>query len=415
MAIDKIAFGPSADKDPRDAANLARWFTRNLGWRVTWRQIALGSQPAGYRPAPLLYIQAGDTNIPDALAARVRETVDAGGTVLVQPFAGRQDIADAAKAWLGSVLGDLTGAELPENHPIYSLQFDIPAPSRPKVFALGDACRIRAMVLETDASGAWHQYKTAEHPELFQLPANVLVYTTDREPPVSRLAATPRNPILPTTKSSVRIARLRHAGDWDVCKGGMGKLADVLANSFNIGLKVAPAVDASAEIDPKISVLWMTGTTPAKLTAAQEAKLKAYLASGGTLLIDSAMGTRPMIDDARAALAKMFGPDAVKEMPADHPLITGAFAGGIGCDLTHADYTRAAKTGNPMGGTEVAKPGPPKLLYVEINGRAAVVVSPLSIVVPLSGQRIFNCRGLSEPDAARLAANVVLYALAKRR
>jgi hypothetical protein len=50
---------------------------------------------------------------------------------------------------------------------------------------------------------------------------------------------------------------------------------------------------------------------------------------------------------------------------------------------------------------------------VEIAGRAAVVLSPVSVVAPLQGQPTYNCKGLSATDAARLAANVVLYAVAR--
>ena len=53
-------------------------------------------------------------------------------------------------------------------------------------------------------------------------------------------------------------------------------------------------------------------------------------------------------------------------------------------------------------------------MFVEIAGRTAVVLCPMSVIAPLLGQPIYNCKGLAGPDAARLAANVVLYAAAGR-
>jgi len=407
VLIDKIAFGPHAGNDSRDAANLTRWISHSLGRAGSWRKVPLGAFKPKY-VAPILYVQAGDREIPTGLAGSIRTTLDAGGTVLVQPFGGRRDIFEAVKAYLKVLLSGYTAGDVPPDHEIFSTYFKIGKAGRPKLFALGDSCRLRVLVFDGDVAGAWHQSRWAERLPLFQLPANVLLYTTDLALPKSRLAMGQPQPRRPIAGRMIPIARLRHAGDWDVCKGAMDKLSGVLAGSISVGLDIAPAVNASASIAPSIPVLWMTGTTRPALTADQKAKLKAYLTGGGTLLIDSAMGTGPLIADARVALEEMFGAGAVREMPADHPLLTGAFAGGLGSSLAKVRYTRAA-------GGDSGKAGPPKLLFVEIAGRAAVVISPMSVVAPLQGQTIYNCRGLAGPDAARFAANVVLYAAAGKR
>jgi len=413
VVIDKIAVGPHADDDPRDAANLARWISRNLGFKASWRQVSMEMSRAGHIPAPLLYVQVGDKVIPDALAVNVRAALDAGGTVIVQPFAGRKDIADAVKAYLAALLPDYTAGAVPAEHDVYSLHFKLPDAAKPKLFALGDTCRLRVFVLETDAGGAWHQSCWDAQGQLFELAANLLLYTTDLAAPKGRLAVSLASPRPPAATRTIRIGRLRHDGDWNICKGAMSRLGSVLAESVSLGLEVSPAVDASARIDPNIPVLWMTGTIPARLTDARKANLKAYLVGGGTLMIDSAMGTEPFVVDARAALAGMFGADAVREMPAAHPLLTGSFAGQIGCDLTNVRYTRAAGGLGASPGGATSRAGPPKLLMVEIAGRAAVVLSPVSVVAPLQGQPTYNCKGLSATDAARLAANVVLYAVVR--
>ncbi len=407
VLIDKISFGQRAGDDSRDAANLVRWMSRSLGRAGSWRKVPLGASKPKY-VAPLLYVQAGGKEMPAGLAGQIRTTLDAGGSVLVQPFGGRRDIFEAVKVYLKGLLRGYTAGDVPFDHEIYSTYFKIGKKGRPKLFALGDSCRLRVLVFEGDASGAWHQSRWADRPQLFQLPANALLYTTDLASPKSRLAMGLPQPKRAIARRRIPIARLRHAGDWNVCKGAMDRLSDVLAGSISVGLDVSPAVDASASIAPGIPVLWMTGTTPAGLTAGQKAKLKAYLTGGGTLMIDSAMGTEPLIADARAALEEMFGAGAVREMPADHPLLTGAFAGGLGSSLAKVRYTRAV-------GGDSGKAGPPKLFLVEIAGRAAVILSPMSVVAPLQGQPVYNCKGLAGPDAARLAANVVLYAAAGKR
>lgn len=416
VAIDRYAYGPSAQCDGRDAANLAKWMTAKLGFRVAWRNLTTMARPAGHEPAPLLYIRAGETPMPVTVAAGIRTAIADGRTVIIQPFAGRKDIADGLKAQLKSLLPELTALDVPNDHPVYSLRFVIPGPGKPKLLAMGDSCRLRLFVLEDDASGAWHQNRSEKAPFLFELPANLLLYTTDLGKPQSRLTApASAGGSLPPVKASIRVARLRHGGDWNVCAGAVSKLQGILARSLSLGLSLGPAVDPGDGVNEGLTLLWMTGTKPARLTPSQRAKLKVYLISGGTLLIDSAMGDKALFEDAKAMLEEMFGPGSVSELPADHELITGAFAGGMGCDLTRATYTRAARTGNPMTGAKGYEPGPPPLLHVEIAGRVAVVLSPLSITGPLQGQPLYNCHGLSPQDAARLAVNLTLYAVTRKR
>jgi hypothetical protein len=54
----------------------------------------------------------------------------------------------------------------------------------------------------------------------------------------------------------------------------------------------------------------------------------------------------------------------------------------------------------------------PELEGVEIDGRMAVVFSPYDISCALEQHEALQCRGYTRADAARIALNVFLYALA---
>ena len=53
----------------------------------------------------------------------------------------------------------------------------------------------------------------------------------------------------------------------------------------------------------------------------------------------------------------------------------------------------------------------PLLEGLEIDGRIAVVLSPYDISCALEKGPSLECKGYTPPDAARIGANVLLYAL----
>jgi len=407
VVIEKLRLPGEADNDPRDAAQFARWLGRSLGWRASWRQVGIGDANETFARAPLLYIQTARREYPAELGAKIRRFVAGGGTVLVQPFAADRAARAAAEQYLIKLLPEYHSGNLSGNHPIYSLHFKLPTANRPRLFGLGDACRTRVFVLTTDLSGAWHQDRWADHRSAFLLAGNLLLYTTDLLAPPGKLAGA--RPAAPAGKAvrSLAVARVRHVGDWDVCPRAIGRVDEVLRRAMSIGVRELPPLDLAAPVSANVTMLWLTGTKAVGLTSAQKRNLKAYLSAGGMLLADSAMGGPELTDEVTAVLTELFGAGSVSPVPPASPLLTGRFGGGIGSDVTRVAYTRAARAAEPKLTTPVLK-------CLKLDGRIAAVVSPYSVTCPLEGAATYNCKGLSPPDAGRLAANAVLYAAAMR-
>ena len=53
----------------------------------------------------------------------------------------------------------------------------------------------------------------------------------------------------------------------------------------------------------------------------------------------------------------------------------------------------------------------PELWGLALDGRLVVVYSPYALGCGLDGHTCYNCRGLLDEDARKLAANIVLWAL----
>jgi hypothetical protein len=403
ILFNRLALADGAPNDSRDVANLTAWVTRKLGWPGCWRQVTLDTPEDVLTAAPVLYIHTNLTEYPPALGTRIRSFLAAGGTIIVQPMAGEVTLVEAAKTFLAAQLPEDVGAEVTDSHPIFSVFFKILPAGRPKAYGFSDGLRTRVFLLTSDVSGAWHQNRQEEYAPLFQFAANVLLYTTDLNPPKGKLRILAQRIKPARPDRSIGIARVRHGGDWNVCPGVADRLSDVLASALSVGVKELPPVDLKGPVDPNVTMLWLTGTREPKLMPSQRAKLKEYVAAGGTLFVDSAMGSGDFHDAALNLMIETFGPGSVQSLPADHPLLTGTFADGMGCNLTKVQFTRAAAA-------EAGDNHACKLQCVLIGGRAAVIISPLSVVCPLLPQPVYGCHGLAPPDACRLAANILLYA-----
>jgi hypothetical protein len=182
------------------------------------------------------------------------------------------------------------------------------------------------------------------------------------------------------------------------------RLDEVLTEALSLGVRTAAPVDLTQDVPAGISLLWMTGSADPKLTPEQLARLKKYVEAGGTLFVDSTVGKQQFTLSAIAALEATFGAENLKQIPLDHPLITGRFGGGAGCDIREVRYTRAAAgtvTDKQISG----------LMGVELGGRLAVILSRYGVTCPVEGLPTYGCVGLATDDARRLAANAVLYAI----
>jgi hypothetical protein len=391
--------------DVQDAANVARWFGRESGTVCAWQSApldAVGPIASG----PLVYINSlKDPQLAKPVMDKLRQFIAEGGTLLVQAQPGHADAVAQYFLTQLSALG-LKKVEVGPNHLVYTLKTTIPPDKRPKMLALGDQCRARVLILADDVSAAWNAGKWGQGREPFDLATNIVYYAAGGQPPLGRLAISARRETPPKVGRAIPLARLRYDGDFDVCPQAAARLSARLAGSLSIGVKELPAVDPAAPIDPAITLLWLTGNTPPAFTDAQLANIRNYLTAGGTLLIDPAIG-RSDFRDAAVALAGKLVPDGLKTLPADHPLITGAFADGIGADLSKVRLARAGE-----GAT--TQPSPPMLRGGLVKDRLAVILSDWGLSCGVEGSPCAENLGYLGDDARKIVLNVLLFAAAPR-
>jgi hypothetical protein len=399
VAIGKLALGGRWEGGHRDAANVSRWLGAVVGEPVGWQSVDANASYRAMAEAPILYFDVPtQMNFSQEQFTELTAFLRQGGTLVVQCPPQDPNFGQQVATYLRAGLRIPREEPLKADHPLFHARFATPPAEG---FALGDSLRTRAFLFVTDISGPAHRGTGKETLAAYQTWANLLEYATDGEPLSDKLSFRHAAAGPAETARSIPIGRLRHKGEWDICPGAIKRLGDVLAASMSAGAQ-EQVVDPAEAASCKAPLLWLAGTEGLDFSPPELAQIKKYVEDGGTLFIDSTAGSDAYLESARKLAKEISGADA-QELPADHPLLTGKFAGGVGCDVSTVAWSRAAakKLGAPRG-----KPG---LLGVALNGRAAIVISPYSVSAPLEGGATYGLLSLSVPDARRLAANLVLY------
>jgi len=413
VVMAQLDLGADGDRFCRESENVARYLTRRLRRPVAWRQVS-PNQPDLLRRTPLLLVQApADDWLAEPVAKAMVDYVRNGGTLAIQ--VGPSGPAAALIDAVGRLFPDYSAATLPDNHPLWSLRDAVAPSNRPAVTGIGDRCRTRIFVFADDVTGAWRQGRTGDQPDLFRLAGNLVLYAFGGRLPAGKFRQCTAPPATPAVTRHIGVARVKYKGDYDVCPMAIPHLGRRLAHSLPVGLKALPPVDLAAPIDKGVSVLWLTGNVPPALSEPEMLRLRDFLDAGGMLLIDPAIGRADFHTAAAKLVSDLCGADHVAPLPADHPLMTGHFAGGLGADLSRlkaptATAPRPATATAPTTTTAPATaPAPPAFLAGTVNGRVAVVLSRFGLTCSIEGAPCVENLGYSTNDASRIALNVILH------
>ncbi|MHC4985198.1 MAG: DUF4159 domain-containing protein [Planctomycetota bacterium] len=381
-------------------AETAAWvadISRRAGRRYGWQRVALGEFGALTETPIVVAAHTKPLVTPGPWGAAVQAFVNDSGTLVA--IAG-EDSADVLTEALSAHLnGYWRVLEDAYDLSVFGAVTRVPAEGAlADVVVLGDGCQPGAVILSAEAF-RWVVIDDEDGRTARAFLTNVAVAATGINPPLGRgpfessaAAEAPRAPRM------FNVARIVHDEDWATGRGAFEGLSDRLAGALSIGVRELPPVTIGGNGLPE-ALLWLTGTRAVQLSPEAQQALKQHIVGGGTLFIDSAMGRDSFNRSVDSLLNSTFGVGLLKPIPADHPLITGQFAGGMGSDLTEVGFTFEVTESIPAAG----------LSGLWINGRLAVIVSRYGVTPALARTPAFGARALLPADAERLVANVLLY------
>ena len=234
------------------------------------------------------------------------------------------------------------------------------------------------------------------HEAAFELGADLFEYVASRQNFRSRgdsYVVTRDDSV--TATATIKVGRFKYPGNWDPEPGGWRAMAAVMHNQARVDLTVTPVtVD-----DPwaGLAVVHLTGTEKGLLPAATAAKVKAYVAAGGTVLVDAAGGSTAFAGSVEPQVRAWLGVDPTV-IPADDPV----YAAG-GTKLGPVKF-------RPFAGEKLGKVDVPQLRGAKVNGRWAVIYSPHDLSAGLVGEPVDGVVGYTPATATDLVRHVLLYA-----
>lgn len=400
ILVNKLQYPGSWNVYPRDAKNLVRrlsyLFERPLGWQVLdiTEAAQKDTRQADWADGRIVYISGAESlELTEAQIEQLRRFVWRGGLLFSEAVRGRSDFTHSMQQLAVRLFPDYPLGMLPQDHPIYGLQFNDTQPRDLQAVTNG----IRPLLIHSprDVSRALQLGAGGNRRPTFHLLANLYLYLTEKGAASPRGQATwPR----PTKKKPTRflhLARVKHVGNCDPEPEAFSRLAAELAK-YGLELEVTPPRPWNRIEARQYPVAYMTGTTAFTLTPAERLNVKAYLAAGGTLLADAAGSRRDFADAFRREVLVPLGD--TRSLPLDAPLLS---AGPI--RIERFRYRKPATAG--MGKTR----GPSSRLEAAYrDGRPVVIFSPDDITSGLVGYPLQGLAGFQPGDARALMVNLLL-------
>ncbi len=413
LVMNKLDYSDEKDRAqawnqrPRDAANLARWIGRSFERDLNWQIVNLRAPVDDLSDAPILYIAGSQTlDFSDADKAKLQMFVEQGGLILGHADCGSRAFADSFRKLIQDLFPACEFRELPANHLIFTNQFHRDTwKTKPSVLGLSNGVRELALLIpQADPGRFWHMQLVGGREEMWQLGANIFLYAVDRQNFRLReeshlVHADPK--IKPTR--TVNLARLEYASNWNPEPGGWRRLAAVLHNEDKLELSVRTVKLGEGKLAAsEYPIAHLTGTAEAKLTEAQMAELRQYLAGGGTLIVDAAGGSSDFAAAIEPVLGQLVPDGRLRTLPESHAIYS---AGGSALDPKSVKYRQQALRQLPgLQG--------PRLQGADSGHRLAIIYSREDLSAGLTGAPVDGVVGYEPDTATDLMRRIILNASA---
>lgn len=361
----------------------------------------------------------------------LREYIENGGFLFAEACDGNGCDGTAFdrsfRELMKEIFPDSELRKLPPDHPVWFAQEKVDPKHLPQdsafwLWGLDACCRTSVVYCPRNLSCYWelaHPYRESNYPApvkaeieaVTRVGGNVLAYATSRElkEKLDRPQIAVSNPGGKSPRGALVVPKLSHSGGADDAPAALNNLLTVMDKQLQ--MRVDYDKRLLALTDEKLfdyPLLFMHGRRSFQFNAAERKALKEYLSRVGFIFADAICANKDFAESLRRELKAVF-PDAnFVRIPPSHPIFTDEFHGfSLQSVMLRDPQIRADD--DPLTAKQVKVT--PLLEGLEIDGRIAVILSPYDISCALEKGTSLDCKGYAPADAARLAANVLLFAL----
>ena len=401
------------NNDLLDIANISNYIGEiGLERRVNWQIVDIKDPVEMWLDAPILFFNGHKfPNFTAEQKKKLRLYTDSGGTLVAEACCSMPEFTQGFRKMAREVWPEWEFQVVDRKHPLLTVHNDIKGPI-PTMYHMFDGCRDRVFLLTQDISCVWNQNIQDRYQSYFQLGMNLARYASDRRPLRSRLdyqkavcgeladAGKPQ-PAAPEQERKLVLVEWPVEGVRLTDVRGPRHLAETMKEAFNIALEVRPFNEKTLDNLDGVNVIHLSGHNAFAVPAERLAKLQAWLKKGGLLWADAQCGRADFNASFKEFAAKLSPGAGLGVIDQKDPVITGQGLPEPGFDVTSIRYKASL----------LAAEFAPKLQELKLEGRRAVVYSPLDLTCGLDGHDCAYCQGPVRNDALKMAANILLLAL----
>jgi hypothetical protein len=422
ILISKLAHGPGEDwnNDHNDARYLVEYASTHvfrklpLGWQIfDTRQIEASTDEAvmglvrDLLQSPIVYFNGHQepwlTGVQKKL---LQQYVEQGGFILAEACCGRPEFDAGFRKLMKELFPDNPLKPLGPEHPIWRAHAVVPPDAFP-LEGIDYGCKTVVVYSPHDLSCLWESNQTdkGRGQLAFRLGGNIIAYATGMEPPkprgtVAEVIEDDREG-KPIPRGFLKVAQLRHDGDWHPAPNAMRNLMDHLrkADQLDVSLQTKPI----AATDPDLveyKFLYMHGRANFNFSAEAVKNLRRQLEMGGLLFADACCGKEAFDGAFRDLVTRLFPDKKLDMIPLTDDLYSKDLNGT-------AVTTVRCRTTVPGDFREVA----PYLEGIKVGNRWAIIYSKYDIGCALEKHQSTDCRGHDHDSALKLGSAAVMYAL----
>jgi hypothetical protein len=410
VLINKLRHGPAEDwnNDSDDVRNIVGIVSNDWNTLLTWQVVDPGlGTVSDLLQAPIAFLNGHkDPQLTAQAKKNLRNFVEQGGFIFAEACCSGHEFDQGVKRLIKEIFPEQEYQlrPLPPEHPVWRSRYAL-SPDVHPLWGIEYGCRTVLIYSPYDLSCYWNQ---AEHgltnPAVIKatrVGQNVVDYITGREMPADKLtvhelrnfkADAPR-------RGALRIAKLKHSGDWNIAPLAIPNLMDALHRP-PVNFDVVITQKELLPQDPNLiyyPLIYVHGRAVLTFGKDDLDALRRHLdPGGGTLFADAACGS-PAFDGAfRRFVAELLPGKQLVPIPNNDELFTRR----VGFDLSDCRYSVAAGGGRDF----------PRLEGIKINDHWAVIYSKYDIGCALEQHSGIDCKGYTHTSALRIAANIVIYA-----
>ncbi|MFM7040498.1 MAG: DUF4159 domain-containing protein [Planctomycetaceae bacterium] len=403
--------------------SLPKWPPRLTSQVVTLSRLRPESAVEELNQAPILFLSGRDApQLTDQHISWLRDYVDNGGFIFACSNCDGQGFDQGFREIVRRMFpdGDASLQKLLPDHPIFRSEYLLNAEGI-DLWGVDFGCRTSIVYSPEDLGCYWQKWMRHAPPErnadlsqrvlrATRVGVNVVAYATGREPPekLSENSARSADGRERIERGLLQIARLRHNGGWDTAPRAVRNLLRALNETVGLTASTeVEAIPATLEELSRFPLICMHGRYRFQLPPQQLEAIREYLKRGGVLFADACCGATQFDRSFRDLVQQLYPESELKQIPADHDL----YSARVGHEIREATRRRLVTVDRNASLQLQTEKGPPLLEGIEVDGRYVVIYSRHDISCALEHQAALPCDGYIEEDAAKLAVNVVLYAM----